>query len=58
MSDRKQEKIAILIAGMHRSGTSSLARVLNISGGDLPATLMEANLTNESGTGNPGRSSL
>ncbi len=53
MSDRKQEKIAILIAGMHRSGTSSLARVLNISGGDLPATLMEANLTNESGHWEP-----
>ena len=34
-------KIAILVAGMHRSGTSALARVLNLVGCDLPKTLME-----------------
>ena len=49
MSSQKQEKIAILVAGMHRSGTSLLTRVLNISGCDLPATLLEANPTNETG---------
>ncbi len=49
MSGQGKEKIAILVAGMHRSGTSVLARVLNISGCDLPATLLEANPTNEAG---------
>ncbi len=34
-------KIAILVAGMHRSGTSALSRVLNLEGCDLPKTLME-----------------
>ena len=49
MSGQGKEKIAILVAGMHRSGTSLLTRVLNISGCDLPATLLEANPTNETG---------
>ncbi|MDX3901018.1 MAG: hypothetical protein QHC40_10995 [Sphingobium sp.] len=31
---------AILVLGMHRSGTSALARVLNLLGCDLPRTLM------------------
>ena len=43
------KKIAILVAGMHRSGTSLLTRVLNISGCDLPATLLEASSFNETG---------
>ena len=34
-------KIAILVAGMHRSGTSALSRSLNLVGCDLPKTLME-----------------
>ena len=34
-------KIAILVAGMHRSGTSALSRVLNLVGCDLPKTLMK-----------------
>ena len=33
---------AILIAGMHRSGTSALSRTLNLAGCDLPKVLMEA----------------
>ena len=33
-------RTAILVAGMHRSGTSALTRVLNIAGCDLPKTLM------------------
>ena len=32
VSDRDKERIAILIAGMHRSGTSTLTRVLNVVG--------------------------
>ena len=31
---------AIIVLGMHRSGTSALARVLNLLGCDLPRTLM------------------
>ena len=31
---------AVLVAGMHRSGTSALTRVLNIVGCDLPKTLV------------------
>ncbi len=34
----KGKKIAILIAGMHRSGTSVLTRTLNLLGCDLPKT--------------------
>ena len=34
-------KTAILVVGMHRSGTSALTRVLSLLGCDLPKTLME-----------------
>ena len=34
-------KISILVAGMHRSGTSALSRSLNLVGCDLPKTLMK-----------------
>ena len=33
-------RTAVLVAGMHRSGTSALTRVLNIVGCDLPRTLV------------------
>ena len=49
MSERQKKKIAILVVGMHRSGTSAMARVLNILGCDLPATLLSPNSTNEKG---------
>lgn len=39
----------MLVLGAHRSGTSALARVLNIHGCDLPATLMGASYGNETG---------
>ena len=35
-------KVAILVVGMHRSGTSMLTRVLSLVGCDLPKTLMKA----------------
>ena len=35
-------RTGILVAGMHRSGTSALTRVLAIAGCDLPQTLVEA----------------
>ena len=47
------KRIAILVAGMHRSGTSALARVLNLAGCDLPETLLPANPTNEAGHWEP-----
>ena len=42
-------KIAILVVGMHRSGTSSISRILNLLGCDLPHTLMAPNSFNEKG---------
>ena len=42
-------KTAVLVAGMHRSGTSALARVLNFMGCALPGTLLEPNFANEAG---------
>jgi hypothetical protein len=35
-------RIAILVLGMHRSGTSALTRVINCLGADLPQNLMPA----------------
>lgn len=46
---RSDERIAVLVLGMHRSGTSALTRVLSLLGCDLPETLMGANETNEAG---------
>lgn len=40
------ERTCLLIAGMHRSGTSALARVLSLLGADLPRTLMEGSEAN------------
>lgn len=42
-------KKAVLILGMHRSGTSALSRVLNFLGCDLPHTLMGAGDANPTG---------
>jgi hypothetical protein len=47
------EPIAILIAGMHRSGTSALVRVLNLLGVDLPTTLYPARDDNPLGYWEP-----
>ena len=46
---RDKEKIAILVAGMHWSGTSTLMRMLNVVGCDLPATLSAAEPTGKAG---------
>ena len=43
------EKVGVLVAGMHRSGTSALTRVLASLGCDLPNTLMEADSNNAMG---------
>ncbi|MFO1098505.1 MAG: glycosyltransferase [Xanthobacteraceae bacterium] len=46
---RAARKVAILVAGMHRSGTSAFARTFNLLGCDLPKTLMPPGLGNEAG---------
>jgi hypothetical protein len=43
------EKEAVLVLGVHRSGTSSLARVLNLIGAAGPKSLMDADRFNERG---------
>lgn len=40
---------ALLVGGMHRSGTSALTRVLALAGADLPRTLMPAGSDNPLG---------
>ena len=46
---RAATRTGILVAGMHRSGTSALARVLTLAGCDLPQTLVEAKPDNVAG---------
>jgi len=41
--------VALMVLGMHRSGTSALTRVLSLSGYALPATLMDAAADNTEG---------
>lgn len=43
------QRTALLVLGMHRSGTSALARVLSILGGDLPNALMRPSQNNSAG---------
>ena len=45
----KQQKVCILILGMHRSGTSMTTRVLNLMGAGLPATLITGLDDNKTG---------
>ena len=44
---------AIMVLGMHRSGTSALTRILNLLGADLPEDLIKANAYNKSGYWEP-----
>lgn len=46
---RGNGRTAVLVAGMHRSGTSAIAGLLNALGCEAPKTLMPANLANEAG---------
>ena len=45
----KTSRTAIFILGMHRSGTSALARVVNLLGAELPGELEPANEYNAAG---------
>jgi hypothetical protein len=51
--DTRQEistqRRAVVVLGMHRSGTSALTRVINLLGADLPSSLIPANVANEAG---------
>ena len=49
MSERRGHKAAVLVVGMHRSGTSAVTRVLNLLGCALPRTVSEGALDNVSG---------
>ena len=42
-------KIAVLVTGMHRSGTSAITRILGILGCDLPQNLIDPHPSNERG---------
>lgn len=46
-------KDALIVAGMHRSGTSAMARVLSLAGAALPARLMPPGLANPEGHWEP-----
>jgi hypothetical protein len=47
--DRAHKRKAIIVAGMHRSGTSAITRILGLAGAQLPKNLMPANPANEKG---------
>ncbi len=47
------DRIALLILGMHRAGTSALARVCSLRGADLPRDVLPANEGNEAGYWEP-----
>jgi hypothetical protein len=42
-------RVAVLVLGMHRSGTSALTRLFSLAGCSLPKTLMGANSSNTAG---------
>jgi hypothetical protein len=48
-SEERANRCAIVIAGMHRSGTSALTRVVSLLGAALPKQLMPASESNEAG---------
>jgi hypothetical protein len=53
MRRSRDPRRAILILGMHRSGTSALARVLGLCGGTLPADILVPNEYNATGYWEP-----
>lgn len=48
-SNNSQARIAILVLGMHRSGTSALARLIGFMGAALPADAIDAHSDNARG---------
>ncbi len=53
--ERAAGRTCLLVLGMHRSGTSALARTLSLLGAALPKDMLEANETNLSGHWEPAR---
>jgi hypothetical protein len=49
------DRVALIVAGMHRSGTSAITRVLSLLGADLPKNLVPANAANVTGYWEPER---
>jgi hypothetical protein len=47
--DSGRPRTAIIVSGMHRSGTSAITRVLSLLGADLPDDVIEARRDNERG---------
>lgn len=47
-------RVALVVLGMHRSGTSALTRTLNLLGASVPTNLIEADSNNQSGYWEPG----
>jgi hypothetical protein len=47
--EQASKRYCVVVAGMHRSGTSAVARVLNLLGCALPETLVPANVGNSLG---------
>lgn len=45
----EKNRTALVVLGSHRSGTSSVTRVLNMLGASLPSTLMGASANNQAG---------
>ena len=43
----QKKRVAILVAGMHRSGTSAVTRILSLAGCDLPKNLMTGDVANK-----------
>jgi hypothetical protein len=52
-TDTGARRHAILVLGMHRSGTSALVRLLGFLGADLPKHLMESSFANSIGYSEP-----
>lgn len=54
LNGQSPRRLAILVAGMHRSGTSAFARAIALCGAELPARLIEAHPdVNEAGFWEP-----
>lgn len=49
VSGTHRAKTALVVVGMHRSGTSAIARILNLLGADLPNNLIPASEHNAAG---------
>lgn len=50
-----QQRVCLLVVGMHRSGTSAFARVTSLLGADLPKAVMGPSRGNERGHWEPNR---